>query len=160
MGYNFPDECFQRAANWFLHMWWSTVWNQHFVLVWAVKTWVDGWYNCQLIWIVCCLKKDQNTEIGNMKSYFFMTMLHHIRQKRLAARWKHSAGKFYPTHLTHQAWLLPTTTCLHWWGTHLLSSALVHTKMSKNCSMNGSRQKGKIFTLSLFINFPKNGENV
>jgi len=31
--------------------------------------------------------------------------------------------------LTHQIWLLPITTRLHRWVTHLLSSALVRTKM-------------------------------
>jgi len=31
----------------------------------------------------------------------------------------HSAGKFYPMRLTHQTWLLPITTCLHRWVTHL-----------------------------------------
>ena len=112
------------------------------------------------IWTVRCLKKDQNNERGNTKLFFFMTMLHHIRQNRFAPRWKHSAGKFYPMRLTHQTWLLPTIICLHRWVTHLLSSALIRTKMWENGSMNGSWQKGKIFTDVVFTNCPKDGKNV
>ena len=74
---------------------------------------------------VRCLKNDQNTKRGKV----FMTMLHRIRHNQFGTHWKHSAGKFYPMRLTHQTWLLPIITCLHRWVTHLLSSALVHTKM-------------------------------
>ena len=58
-------------------------------------------------------------------------------------RWKHLAGKFCPTRLTHQTWLLPITTCLNRWVTHLLSSASVRMKKGKNGSMNCSQQKGR-----------------
>jgi len=34
-----------------------------------------------------------------------------------------------PHAATHQTWLLPITTCLHRWVTHLLNNALVRTKM-------------------------------
>jgi len=38
-------------------------------------------YQQQLIdLIVRCLKNDQNTKRGNTRSFFSMTMLHHIRQ--------------------------------------------------------------------------------
>ena len=53
------------------------------------------------------------------------------RQNRFAARWKHSAGKFYPMKLTHQSWLLQSTTCLLRWVTLLLGSALVRTTIFK-----------------------------
>ena len=109
--------------------------------------------NCS-IWTVRCLKNDQNTKRDNTRSFFSMTMLHHIRQNQFGTCWKHSAGKFYPMRLTHQTWLLPITTCLHRWS-HLLSSALVRTKMWKNDSMNGSRQKEKIFTSVISTNCPK-----
>ena len=110
------------------------------------------------IWTVRCLKNDQNTKRGNKRSFFSMTMLHHIRQNQFG--WKHSAGKFYPMRLTHQTWLLPITTCLHRWVTHLLSSTLVRTKMWKNGSMNGSQQKGKIFTGVVSTNCPKDEKNM
>ena len=44
------------------------------------------------------LKKVRKTpKNGNTKSFFFMSMLHHIRfdYKRLTSHWKHSAGTFY-----------------------------------------------------------------
>ena len=34
------------------------------------------------------------TEGGYTKSFFLMTMLHHIRKNRFATLWKHSAGEF------------------------------------------------------------------
>jgi len=68
------------------------------------------------------LKKQLENQKGeNTRSFFSMTMLHHIRQNQF--------GKLYPMRLTHQTCLLPITTCLHRWVTHLLSSALVCTKM-------------------------------
>ena len=53
---------------------------------------------------------------------------------------------------------LVPSTCLHRWVTHILSSALVRTKMWKNGSMNGSKQKGEVFTGMLFTNFAKDGK--
>ena len=92
------------------------------------------------------------------KVIFSMTMLHHIRQNQFGTRWKHSAGKFYPMWLTYQTWLLPIITCLHRWVT--CWAALWFAKMWKNGSMNGSWQKGKIFTDVVFTNCPKDGKNV
>ena len=100
-------------------------------------------------------ERDQ-TERGNTKSFFFMTMLHHILQNRFATCRKHSAGKFYPLRLTHQTWLLPITSCLHRRVIHLLTSVSVRTKMWKNGSMKVSQQRGKIFTGVVFTNCPKN----
>ena len=111
------------------------------------------------IWTVRCLKNDQNTKKRQHKVIF----LHDNAPSHTAKpvrNTKHSAGKFYPMRLTHQTWLLLITTCLHRWVTHLLSSALVRTKMWKNGSMNGSRQKGKIFTGVVSTNCPKDGKNV
>ena len=68
---------------------------------------------------------------GNIWSFFLMKMHHHIRQNQFPARWKHSTRKFYLIRLTHQTWLLPITTCLRGWATHLLSSALVRTNIKK-----------------------------
>ena len=48
------------------------------------------------IWTVRCLKNDQNIKRGNTKSFFSMTMLHHICQNQFGARWKHSAGEVLP----------------------------------------------------------------
>ena len=107
------------------------------------------------IWIVRCLKNDQNTKRDNTRSFFSNAPSHN----QFGTRWKHSAGKFYPMRLTHQTWLLPITTCLHQWVTHLLSSVLVRTKMWENDS-NGSRQKGKIFTGVVSTNCSKDGKNV
>ena len=42
------------------------------------------------IWTICCLKNDQNTKRGNTRSFFSMTMLHHIRQYQFGTCWKHS----------------------------------------------------------------------
>ena len=47
------------------------------------------------------LKKRPEYQRGNTRSFFSMTMLHHIRQNQFETRWKHSAGKFYPTRFTH-----------------------------------------------------------
>ena len=58
--------------------------------------------------------------------------------------YKHSAEKFNPLQLTHQTWLLLNITYSHQWITYLLSSALVHTKMWKYGSMDGSQQREKI----------------
>ena len=72
---------------------------------------------------------EKRPERGNTKSFFFMIMLHHIRQKRFVTHRKQSAEKFYLMRFNHQTLLLPISTCLHRWVTHLLSSALVRTKM-------------------------------
>jgi len=59
-------------------------------------------YQQQLIDLtVRCLKNDQNNKRGNTRSFFSMTMRHHIRQNQFRTRWKHSAGKFY----SHAAYL-------------------------------------------------------
>ena len=58
------------------------------------------------------------TERGNMKSFFFMTMLHNIWQIWFATRWKHLTEKFYTMRLTHRTLLLSIITCLHRWATH------------------------------------------
>ena len=74
--------------------------------------------------------------LGFSSSYMYqmpvsesMTMLHHIWENQFVAWRKHSAGKFYPMRLTHQTWLFSITTCLHRWVTHLLSSALIRTRI-------------------------------
>ena len=103
------------------------------------------------IWTVRCLKNDQNIKRSNTRSFFSMTMLHHIWQNQFGTRWKHSAGKFYPMRLTHQTWLLPITTCLHRWVTHLLSSALVRTKMWKKWFDEWFAAKGEDFLLAWYL---------
>ena len=56
------------------------------------------------------LENGQNIERGNTKSFFFMTMLHHMQQNCFVTHQKHSCGKFYPVRVTHQIGLLPITT--------------------------------------------------
>ena len=68
-------------------------------------------------WTICCLIIGQNTERGNTKSFFFMTMLYHIWKNWFATRLKPSTGKFYPMKPTHQTWFLLIIICLHWWVT-------------------------------------------
>ena len=50
------------------------------------------------IWIeeLTCLKIVQNTERGNTKSFFFMTMLHHVWQNRFATRTSIQLGSSIP----------------------------------------------------------------
>ena len=80
-------------------------------------------------------------------------MLHYMWQNWFTTRWKHSAEKSYPTAYS------PGLVSFDY---HLfaLSSALVRTMMWKNGSMNGSQQKGTIFTDVVFTNCTKDGENV
>jgi len=142
-----------------LCVWWDQKGVVYYELLKPGETVNTKRYQQQSIWTVR-LKNDQNTKRGNTRSFFFMTMRHHIRQNQFRTRWKHSAEKFYPMQLTYQTWLLPITICLYRWVTHLLNSALVHMKMWKNGSMNSSRQKGKIFTGVISTNCPKDGKNI
>ena len=68
---------------------------------WSLAKWLilNAINNNWSIWTVHCLKNDQNTKRDNTKSFFSMTMLHHIQQNQFGTRWKHSAGKFYPMRL-------------------------------------------------------------
>jgi len=65
-------------------------------------------------------------------------------------------------HAAYSRDLAPSDYHLHRWITHLLSNALVRTirRCEKNDSMNGSRQKRKIFTGVESTNCPKDGKNV
>ena len=83
------------------------------------------------IWTVCGFKNSENTTKEATESVFFKIMLHHTQQNQFEALWRHLAGKFYPLDLTHQAWLLQITICLHQWIAHLLSNTLVCTKIWK-----------------------------
>ena len=96
------------------------------------------------------LEKAQNTERGNTTFSSW-----HIFLRDNAPSHTHSAGRFYSAQLIHQISILLITTYLHRWVTHLSSGALIRTKMWKNGSVNGSQQKGKVFTGVIFTNCQK-----
>jgi len=109
------------------------------------------------IWTIHCLKNDQNIKRGNLKSFFSITMLHHIRQNQFGTRWKHSAGKFSPCDLLTRLGSFRLSLCID--GSRTCWALWFVRRCEKNGSMNSSRQKEKIFT-GISINCLKDGKNM
>ena len=93
------------------------------------------------------------------KVMFFMIMLLHIRQNRFGLRWKHSTGKFYPAQLNHQTWLLPITTCSHWWLHALAEKCIGSYEDVKKWLDEWFAARGEYFTGVVLTNYPKNLKN-
>jgi len=128
-----------------LCVWWDQKGVVYYELLKPKRLISNAINNNWSIWTVRCLKNDQNTKRGNTRSFFSMTMLHHIRQNQFGTRWKHSAGKFYPMRLTHQTWLFPITTCLHRWVAH--SAALWFVRRCEKMArwMVRGKKRGRFF---------------
>ena len=89
----------------------------------------SNWFIVVLSIVSPSFNSSFNYEMGisdNIWSFFFMKMHHHILQNLCVARWQHSAGKFYTLRLVPSDNQLFVSMV-----THLLSSALIPTKIYK-----------------------------
>ena len=87
-----------------------------------------------------------------------MIILHHIRQNQFGTL-EALSWEVLP-HAAYSPDLAPSDYHLFASMDHALAEQRFGTKMWKNGSMNGSRQKGKIFTGVISTNCPKDGKNV
>ena len=76
------------------------------------------------------LKKSPNTERDNTKSFFFISMLHHIQQIQFMTSWIHTSWKFYSMWLSHRlgSFQLPLV-CIN--GSHTCWAALLFVRWYK-----------------------------
>ena len=98
---------------------------------------------------------EKSPERGNIKLFFFVLRSITCVKTALCHLGSTQIGSSTPCGLLARlgSFRLPLDSIDDF--THLLTSALVRTKMWKNSSMNGSQQRGKIFTGVVFTNCRK-----
>lgn len=104
------------------------------------------WKQSILIWIEFWVNNNQNTNKANTSWFCCMKMHQHTKQKRYRKR-------LNSLELAH-----PITTSLQRYDTHLLSSALLFTKIYENGSMTGLPEKSKSSFDAESKNYQKDGE--